>query len=293
MKIFGINAMMGAIEPGFQVSERTVNVKGVRIGGVKPVFVVFHRSFGVAPPSISVDLAAGFHAFVQEVANRDGVGLPSQRQAEAAGLFHFLSMLIGVGDDFDGPKNQGAMGCLGHASPSFPSDGATDNDFIGFHATCQAGSRIANHTPTQAMQNEPRRLVTASQLTLELLGTHTGGEGCNQVGRPKPILDGKMTAMKKRSRSDRRLMSALLTFMRVPTQEPPTAGTVALRTAKSFRPTALRKILPAVRVARKPLPEFTQPLRECRSWHSQDLRKPSTCIKWISIYGYTATFLKS
>jgi hypothetical protein len=192
-------------------------------------------------------------------------------------------MLIGVGDDFDGPKNQGAMGGLGHASPSFPSDRATNNDFVGFHATCQAGSRVANHTPTQAMQNEPRRLVTASQLTLELLGTHAGGKGCNQVGRPKPILDGKMTAMKKRSSSDRRLMSALLTFMRVPTQEPPTAGTVALRTAKSFRPTALRKILPAVRVTRKPLPEFTQPLRECRSWHSQDLRKPSTCIKWISI----------
>jgi hypothetical protein len=73
---------------------------------MKPVFVVFHRSFGVALPSISVDLAAGFHAFVQEVANRDGVGLPSQRQAEASSLFHFLSMLIGVGDDFDGPKNR-------------------------------------------------------------------------------------------------------------------------------------------------------------------------------------------
>jgi hypothetical protein len=92
-----------------------------------------------------------------------------------------------------------------------------------------------------------------------------------------------MAAMKKRSRRDRRLMSALLTFMRVPTQDPPTAGTVALRTAKSFRPTALRKILPAVRVTRKLLPEFTQAFRECRSWHLQYLRKPSTCIKWISI----------
>jgi hypothetical protein len=93
-----------------------------------------------------------------------------------------------------------------------------------------------------------------------------------------------MAAMKQRSRRDRRLMSALLTFMRVPIQYPPTAGTAALRTAEAFRPTALRKILPAVRVTRKPLPEFTQAFRECRSWHLQFLRQLQTCIKWISIY---------
>src|ERR1039457_7518845 len=186
-------------------------------------------------------------------------------------------------DDFDGPENQRAMDCLGHAATPFSSERAADNDFVGFHATGQARSCVAHHAPTQSVQNEPRRLVSASQLTLELLGTHSGGEGGNQVGRPKPVLDGKMAAMKKRSRRDRRLMSALLTFMRVPTQDPPTAGTVALRTAKSFRPTALRKILPAVRVTRKLLMEFTQAFRECRSWHLQYLRKPSTCIKWISI----------
>src|SRR5664279_634573 len=94
---------------------------------------------------------------------------------------------------------------------------------------------------------------------------------------------GRLAAMQQRSRRDRRLMPALLTFMRVPTQEPPTARIIALRTAKSFRPTTLRKILPAVRVTRKSLPEFTQAFRECRSWHLQYLRKPSTCIKWISI----------
>jgi hypothetical protein len=275
--------MMGAIQPSFQVSERTVNMKGMRVGGMKPRFVAFQRGFGIAPPSIGVNLAAGLHALLQKVANRDGIGSLGQRQAKASGLFHFLSMLVGVGDDFDGPENQRAMDCLGHAATPFSSDRAADNDFVGFHATGQARSRVAHPAPTQPVQNEPCCLVSASQLTLELLGTHSGGEGCNQVGRPKPVLDGKMAAMKKRSRRDRRLMSALLTFMRVPTQDPPTAGTVALRTAKSFRPTALRKILPAVRVTRKLLPEFTQAFRECRSWHLQYLRKPSTCIKWIII----------
>ena len=247
------------------------------------MFVAFQRSFGIAPPSISVNLTAGIHALLQKVANRDSIGSLGQRQAKASGLFHFLSMLVGVGDDFDGPENQRAMGCLGHAAPPFTPDRAADYYFVGFHATCQARSRVAHHAPTQTVQNEPRRLVSASQLTLELLGTHSGGEGCNQGGRPKPVLDGKMAAMKQRSRRDRSLMSALLTFMRVPTQEPPTAGTGALRTAESFRPTGLRKILPAVCVTRKLLPEFTQAFRKCRSRHWQFLRKPSTCIKWISI----------
>ena len=171
------------------------------------------------------------------------------------------------------------MGCLGHAAPSFTPDRAADYHFVGFHATGQARTRVAHHAPTQPVQNEPRRLVSASQLTLELLGTHSGGKGGNQVGRPKPVLDGKMAAMKQRSCRDRHLMSALLTFMRGPTQEPPTARTVALRTTKSFRQTALRKICPAVGVARKSLPKFTQAFRKCRSWHSQQLQKQPTCIK--------------
>ena len=40
---------MVAIEPSFQVSESAVNVRGVRIGGMKRVLLAFHRSFGVAP----------------------------------------------------------------------------------------------------------------------------------------------------------------------------------------------------------------------------------------------------
>ena len=54
--------MMGAIEPSFQVSERTVNVKGMRVGGMKPMFVTFQSGLGIAPPSIGVNLAPGFHA---------------------------------------------------------------------------------------------------------------------------------------------------------------------------------------------------------------------------------------
>jgi hypothetical protein len=97
--------MMGAIQPSFQVSERTVNLKGMRVGGMKPMFVAFQRGFGIPPPTIGVNLAAGGHTLLQKVANRDGIGSLGQRQAKASGLFHFLSMLVGVGDDFDGPEN--------------------------------------------------------------------------------------------------------------------------------------------------------------------------------------------
>src|ERR1017187_7614099 len=85
LKIFGIDAMMGAIQPSFQVSERTVNMKGMRVGGMKHMFVAFQRGFGIAPPSIGVNVAAGLHALLQKVANRDGIGSLGQQIGRASG----------------------------------------------------------------------------------------------------------------------------------------------------------------------------------------------------------------
>ena len=108
--------MMGAIQPSFHVSERTVNIKGMSVGGMKPMFVVFQRGFGIAPPSIGVNLAAGIHILLQKVANRDSIGSPGQRQAKASGLFHFFSMLVGAGDDFVG------FHATGHDAPHLQRD---------------------------------------------------------------------------------------------------------------------------------------------------------------------------
>jgi len=138
--------------------------------------------------------------------------------------------------------------------------------------------RVSLTMPDAAGAKQTTRLVSASQLTLELLGTHSGGEGCNQVGRPKPVLDGRWLD-EERSRRDRRLMSALLTFMRVPTQDHQLQGTVALRTAKSFGHRLCEKILPASSAS---LENFCrnspQSFRNVGSCILQYLRKPSTCI---------------
>ena len=47
----------------------------------------WHAGFGIAPPSIGVNLAAGLHALLQKFANRNGIGSLGQRQAKASGLF--------------------------------------------------------------------------------------------------------------------------------------------------------------------------------------------------------------
>ena len=44
LQVFGINAVVGAIEPGFEVAERAMNMQGVGLGGVKFVAITYQRS---------------------------------------------------------------------------------------------------------------------------------------------------------------------------------------------------------------------------------------------------------
>ena len=126
--------MVGAVQPGFKVSEGAVNMKGMRVGRMKLMFVALQSGFGVAPPSIGKNLAPRLHALLQKATDRDSIRTLRQCQAKSSGFFHLVSMLVGVGDDFNSPENQGAMHRLNRAPPFFPSDWAADNDFVGFHA---------------------------------------------------------------------------------------------------------------------------------------------------------------
>jgi hypothetical protein len=61
-QVFGINAVVSAIEPGFEIAEGAVNMQGVGFWGVSFMAITCQRSLGITSPSIGNDHAAGQNA---------------------------------------------------------------------------------------------------------------------------------------------------------------------------------------------------------------------------------------
>ena len=235
--------MIRPIQPSFEVSKGSVNM--ARNIWICLMTVIFQRCFRIAPPAIRTYSRTFFHMCHKKILYRFFISLFSHAQTKSTRLFTRYSTYIDKGRNFNSTKNQRFRGTSRYSSSTYSFDRSAYNSFISFYSPMQRRPCIVNHRLTKSMQNKPSRFVSTPHLSLQLLSAHPWCVRGNQISRPKPILNGKMSSMHDRPCCWIELVPTLLTFIKVAFSNPPSLLTRAVGAMKSFWPATLPEVLPA------------------------------------------------
>jgi len=78
LQVFWIHAVVGAVEPSFEVAEGAMNMKGVRLGIVQFMVITCQRGFGITLPAIGIDHAPGLDVTGEKTADGHRIGTLGQ-----------------------------------------------------------------------------------------------------------------------------------------------------------------------------------------------------------------------
>ena len=129
--------MVSAVEPSFEITEGTVDMKRMSLGLMQYMAVAGQGRLGIAFPSIRVNLTARLHMSRKKCANRNGIGPLRYRQPKPPGFLHATPLIVGIHNHFHRPKDQRGFFILGDATACFSPNRPPDNDLIGFHTPAQ------------------------------------------------------------------------------------------------------------------------------------------------------------
>ena len=273
---------MRAIQPCFEIAECSMNV---RCPHSWSLIVIVSRQcrFGVPPPPVRSDTGSLLNILGKELLYGLPIGSGGRGQADATCLLRILSSLVSIVNHFNSSKNQRFRRQIGDGAATLSPDGTADNCFISLDKASQFRTYFVNHRSAQPVKQEPRSLVSASNLTFQLLGAKTRSMRGDKIGRPEPLLNRDAGSVQNSSGRGRGLTPARFAFIAVASGLDPEFVHPALRAPKSLRPPALSQIFKACLLIRKAFAKF--PERPWKSWpnHAPKIPETPTGVKWISI----------
>ena len=245
--------------------------------------IIRKRGFGIPSPPIGPNHRASFDILHKKFTYRLLIGVCSGGQADAARPLHVLSSLVSICNHFNSPKNQRFHRQAGHSPAALPSDGATDDRFIGLNSPPQSRSCVINHRMAQTVKHKPGRVVLASYLSLQLCGTKPWRMRRHQISRPKPFLNGHMTTMHYRTRHRGSTPAAPPALIAKRLSDDPILPSATFWADESLRPPALRQVLQTGPVRRELPPILLQCFGKSWSPHTRTVPQIETLVKYVSI----------
>ena len=209
--MLGADSVMGAVEPGFQVTEDEVDNRqelfcdlGVAAFGNGVMIVAELSEATITAPVIADDQCARHDRALDEPAQRVGATVGHDGQPDPPGVTTMLALILrGAGfavADFDGGGHKRFV----MDTAPFSARLAADPRFIEFHMVRRLPTNSIlvgpYHAGTKLVKNSKCRFVACqAKLPLKLDGRDAGGLGGDKICSPEPRPQRRVAAFHNRS----------------------------------------------------------------------------------------------
>jgi hypothetical protein len=266
--------MMGPIDPCFEVTENTMDMRGHPMGSLGganhpyPMFVTHKSVVGITAPAIRSKCRPGFDILSQKMTDTHLTGIVQGRKPKPPGTFTALPAFVFIRQHLDGTDHQGLVFGRRHTTTSLAFCRAADDRLIGFEQAGEAASVLVDHPLPESMQQMPGGCIAGiAQLPLDLDGADSRGVSRNQIGGPEPLLDGDVRTVHHGAGCGRGLVAAISAQKQCPSFQEGARLAGALWANETLRPPASNEIFQARFLSRKLLAERSKVPGILRSAH--------------------------
>jgi len=211
LQVLGADAVMGAVEPGFQVREDQVDNRhelfsdlGIAAFGNGVMIVAELSEAAITAPVVADDQCARCNGALDEPTQRVGTTVGHDGQSDPPGVTTILALILrGAGfavADFDGGGHKRFM----MDTAPFSARLAADPGFIDLHMVRRLPTNSvlvgSHHASTKLVKNSKCSFVACqAKLPLKLDGRYAGGLSGNKICSPEPRPQRRVAAFHNRS----------------------------------------------------------------------------------------------
>ncbi len=247
------DAMMSPAEPGFQVSEHTMNprqdvVCTLEIPLSSRSMQVAHSGEGCIPrPPVGDHGCTHLH-----------VGLYKSCKRRPRRIRHDLKANSPRGRSMhlNGADHQHLF--LQFPPPAQTNFGTAHVSFVHLYLFMKQLTIRAHHRPPELLEHSPCGFVSDVQLSLELQSRHSRCVGCHQIGSAEPVGQRHAGSVHDCSRRNGRVVAAALAPPKSSRWQVEGIRVTATRASITIRPSGLGQILPAGRFVSESHLKITQ-----------------------------------